>query len=176
MKPFAGESPLRGAPRLFCFHRGGEELSGYPLTCPHCGGVVKTYRNPFPTVDLILMDAAGEGVYLIERKNEPHGWALPGGFVDYGESLEDAARREGEEETNLRIELLGQVGAYGNPGRDPRFHTITVVYAAVGKGEARAKDDARAIRFHRWESLPDEMAFDHRGILDDYLRTGQKKK
>ena len=146
-------------------------MSGHRLTCPHCGGEVKEYRNPFPTVDLILMDAGKSGVYLIERKNEPHGWALPGGFVDYGESLEDAARREGSEETSLRIELLGQVGAYGDPGRDPRFHTVTVVYAAAGEGEPKARDDARAIRFFPWDDLPAEMAFDHRKILDDFLRT-----
>jgi 8-oxo-dGTP diphosphatase len=135
---------------------------------------VKAYRNPFPTVDLILMDAEREGIFLIQRKNEPHGWALPGGFVDYGESLEDAARREGREETSLQIELLEQVGAYGDPGRDPRFHTVTVVYAAIGRGEAEARDDAGTIRFFRWSALPGEMAFDHRKILDDYRREGER--
>jgi len=140
------------------------------VRCPRCGAEVERRRNPFPTVDLILMDAGRSGVFLVERKNPPHGWALPGGFVEWGESLEEAARREGEEETSLRIRVEEQFRAYGDPDRDPRFHTITVVFAAVGTGDARGADDARSVRFFRWEELPEKMAFDHRGILGEFLR------
>jgi ADP-ribose pyrophosphatase YjhB (NUDIX family) len=140
------------------------------IRCPHCGNEVERRRNPFPTVDLILMDAGRTGVFLIERGNPPPGWALPGGFVEWGESLEEAARREGEEETSLRVEIEGQFRAYGDPDRDPRFHTITVVYTAVGTGVARGADDARSVRFFRWKELPEKMAFDHRRILEEFLR------
>ncbi|MFH1679514.1 MAG: NUDIX hydrolase [Candidatus Eisenbacteria bacterium] len=146
-------------------------MSRATVRCPSCGIEVDKYRNPFPTVDLILMDQAGSGVYLVERKNPPPGWALPGGFVEWGESLEDAARREGEEETSLVVELSGQFRAYGDPDRDPRFHTITVVFAAHGAGEARGRDDARSARFFRWDELPERMAFDHRRILEEFRRS-----
>ncbi|MBN1826951.1 MAG: NUDIX hydrolase [Candidatus Eisenbacteria bacterium] len=137
--------------------------------CPHCGGEVERYRNPFPTVDLILMDQNETGLWLVERRNPPKGWALPGGFVDYGEDLPEAAAREGREETNLEVEILGQFRAYGDPGRDPRFHTVTVVYAAHGRGEAKGGDDALRARFFLWGALPETMAFDHREIIADWL-------
>jgi ADP-ribose pyrophosphatase YjhB (NUDIX family) len=130
------------------------------------------FRNPFPAVDVIIEIMDGRerrGIVLIERKNPPHGWALPGGFVDYGETLEAAAVREAREETSLGVELLGQLGAYSDPSRDPRFHTISTVFVARAKGLPRGADDARAaIVFDpRDRSLP--LAFDHRRILDDYL-------
>lgn len=124
-------------------------------------------RNPVPTVDIII-DHAG-GIVLIERKNPPHGWALPGGFIDYGESAEHAAVREAREETGLELSELRQFHVYSDPKRDCRLHTMTTVFTAVGSGEAAAADDAASLRIFRVDELPDEMAFDHRSILEDYL-------
>lgn len=124
-------------------------------------------RNPVPTVDIIIEH--GGGIVLIERRNPPPGWALPGGFIDYGESAEDAAVREAMEETNLRLEGLRQFHVYSDPRRDCRMHTITTVFAARGVGEARAADDARTVRVFAPGEIPGEMAFDHRAILEDYL-------
>ena len=137
------------------------------LQCPHCGEVIKTYRNPFPTVDVIITMAGG--IVLIRRKNPPYGWALPGGFVDYGESLEAAAVREAKEETSLDIELISQMGAYSEPGRDPRYHTISYVFIARGKGEPKAEDDASEIGIFDRTSLPKDLAFDHGRIIGDYF-------
>ena len=124
-------------------------------------------RNPIPTVDLII--EYNEGIILIERKNPPYGWALPGGFVDYGETLESAARREAKEETGLNIELIRQFHAYSDPKRDPRHHTITIVFLAKSTGEPKAGDDAKEIGIFSEKSLPDKIAFDHRDILTDYF-------
>ncbi len=106
----------------------------------------RRYRNPFPTVDIIIeiRDARGrEGIVLIERKNPPPGWALPGGFVEYGESLETAAVREAWEETSLRVRLVEQLGTYSDPARDPRRHTISTVFIARAEGTPAARDDAK---------------------------------
>lgn len=138
------------------------------LSCPSCGGKVKQYRNPLPTVDIII-EIAG-GIVLIERKNEPLGWAIPGGFVDYGERLEAAAAREAKEETSLDVDNLRLVGCYSDPCRDRRHHTISTVYAATGHGTPQAADDAATLRVFPLDSLPDVLCFDHRKILDDYLR------
>jgi ADP-ribose pyrophosphatase YjhB (NUDIX family) len=130
------------------------------------------YRNPFPTVDIIIEIMAGRrrrGVVLIERKNPPPGWALPGGFVDYGETLEAAAIREAREETSLDVELLGQLGAYSDPARDPRFHTISTVFLARARGEPRGADDAKSAIVFDPHDRTRRLAFDHRRILDDYL-------
>jgi len=140
------------------------------LVCPHCGHVVEKYRNPFPTVDIIIEMEAG-GIVLIKRKNPPFGWALPGGFVDYGESLEVAARREAMEETSLEVELLYQLGAYSDPTRDPRHHTISVVFVASAEGTPSAHDDAQETGIFDQDSLPTPLAFDHTRILEDYFRT-----
>ena len=137
------------------------------LLCPHCGKIVKAYRNPFPTVDIIIeMD---EGIVLIKRKNPPFGWALPGGFVDYGESLQASAVREAKEETSLDVTLVSEFGAYSEPDRDPRMHTITVVFIAKAEGEPQAADDAAEIGIFYKDTLPKKLAFDHGSILQDYF-------
>ena len=124
-------------------------------------------RNPIPTIDLII--EYNKGIILINRKNPPEGWALPGGFVDYGESLEAAAVREAKEETGLEVELLRQFHAYSDPKRDPRHHTITIVFIAKAKGKAIAGDDAKEIGLFNKDTLPDQLAFDHRDIINDYF-------
>lgn len=125
------------------------------------------YRQPFVTVDVIIEYKGG--IVLIKRKNPPEGWALPGGFVDYGESLERAAEREAKEETGLDIELIRQFHTYSEPDRDPRHHTITTVFIAQGKGLLRSGDDAKEAAVFRKEDLPEEIAFDHKRILNDYF-------
>lgn len=124
-------------------------------------------KNPLPTVDIII-ECKG-GIVLIKRKNPPHGWALPGGFVDYGESLEEAAAREAREETGLEVELIRQFHAYSDPSRDTRFHTITVVFIARAEGTPSAGDDAGKVGIFFRDKLPDQIAFDHRNILMDYF-------
>jgi len=127
---------------------------------------MQKHRNPLPTVDIII--ELGGGVVLIRRRNEPVGWAIPGGFVDYGESLEDAARREAREETGLEVTLKRQMHTYSDPGRDKRFHTITTVYVASGEGSLSAGDDAGEAAVFTREALPHDIVFDHRAILEDY--------
>lgn len=137
--------------------------------CPQCGHRSRRYRNPVPTVDIII-ELQDQGLVLIERGQPPWGWALPGGFVEYGESLEVAARREAREETGLTVELLGQFHTYSDPGRDPRQHTITTVYVAWAQGSPQAASDARALAVFAPEQLPEVLAFDHARILADYLQ------
>ena len=139
------------------------------LTCPHCGKGVEKYRNPFPTVDIIIEMEKGK-IVLIKRKNPPFGWALPGGFVDYGESLDAAAVREAREETSLTVEIQCQLGAYSDPARDPRQHTISVVFVAKASGVPVAADDAEDVGVYERNSLPDNLAFDHEKILQDYFK------
>lgn len=124
------------------------------------------YRNPSPTVDIII-ELPDDKIVLIERRNPPPGYALPGGFVDYGESLEDAAVREAREETGLDVEIVRQFHTYSDPSRDPRKHTITTVFIARADGTPRAGDDAAAILLADRDSLP-KMAFDHNRIVLDY--------
>lgn len=126
------------------------------------------HRNPLPTVDIII-ELKG-GIVLIERKNPPPGWAIPGGFVDEGESLEDAARREALEETSLRVRLKCQLHAYSDPKRDPRFHTVSVVFVAEAEGTPRAEDDAKNVAVFSEADIPKNLAFDHARILSDYFR------
>ena len=139
-----------------------------PLICPHCRSVVSPYRNPIPTVDIII-EIEDRGIVLIKRKNPPPGWALPGGFVDYGESLEEAALREAREETGLAVNLIGQFRAYSAPDRDPRQHTITNVFLAWADDEPRGLDDAAQAGVFPAEHPPSPLAFDHARILKDYL-------
>ncbi len=135
--------------------------------CPDCGHKFCRYRNPVPTVDIII--AYQGGIVLIERKNPPPGWALPGGFVDYGESLEAAAVREALEETSLEVELTGQFHTYSDPARDLRQHTISTVFTAIGRGRLKAGDDAGKAAVYTRENLPENIAFDHRQIISDYF-------
>lgn len=124
--------------------------------------------GPYVTVDIII-ECQG-GIVLIDRSNPPYGLALPGGFVDYGESLEEAAIREAKEETNLELVDLRQFHTYSHPGRDPRFHTVSTVFIAEGQGEPRAGDDAGDLRIVRYEDLLElEYAFDHKEIIEEYL-------
>src|SRR5262245_9283779 len=125
-------------------------------------------ETPLLTVDIVieLHDRPGRPIVLIERKHEPLGWALPGGFVDIGESVEDAAVREAAEETNLRIELVQLLGVYSHPKRDPPGHTESVVFAAAGTPQAM--DDAAALKTYAVTELPTALAFDHAKILADY--------
>lgn len=125
------------------------------------------FRNPLPTVDIIIEVGDG-GIVLIRRKNPPYGWALPGGYVDYGESLEEAAVREAREETSLDITLIHQLHTYSDPARDPRGHTISTVFVAKATGEPRPRDDAEEVRIFKIEDLPKDLAFDHHKILNDY--------
>lgn len=138
--------------------------------CPHCGRQIATYEHPCPTVDIII-EMAGGGIILIKRKNPPFGWALPGGFVDYGESLENAAIREAREETSLAITLVSQFHTYSDPERDPRRHTISTVYLAKAQGEPLAADDAADIGIFSKDNLPQPLAFDHEKILRDYFNS-----
>ncbi len=130
-----------------------------------------THRNPVPTVDTII-EVPG-GIVLIERRFAPHGWALPGGFVDYGETLEAAAIREAREETGLVVTLLEQFYSYSDPVRDPRHHTIGTVFIGRAAGTPRAGDDAAAAAVFTRDTLPQPLAFDHRQILEDYFRYRQ---
>ncbi len=128
------------------------------------------YRNPAPTVDIIieLIDQSQRPIVLIERKNPPHGWAIPGGFVDYGESVQTAAIREAKEETRLQVKLTEQFHVYSEPDRDPRQHTLSVVLLGTATGKPQAADDAKEVRvFELWE-IPSNLCFDHDQIMKDY--------
>ena len=130
-------------------------------------------RTPLLAVDAIieLIDRPGRPIVLIERKHPPLGWALPGGFVDVGETVEAAVVREAAEETGLGIMLVRLLGVYSDPARDPRGHSVSVVYVAAAKGDPRAQDDAKAVRVVAPEELPSALAFDHARILADYVAT-----
>ncbi len=136
------------------------------MHCPSCGTALRIFKNPTPTVDIIIETEGG--VVLIERKNPPYGWALPGGFVDYGEAFEDAARREAAEETGLAVTLRLQFHTYSDPKRDARQHTASTVFIATATGHPVAADDAsQAAICHRGNLPP--LVFDHERILRDYF-------
>ena len=139
---------------------------------------MKKCTNPVPTVDIIIeikREDGREGIILIKRKNPPSGWALPGGFVDYGESLEHAAVREAREEISLDVQLIRQFHTYSDPNRDPRQHTISTVYIASASGNPRARDDAQEIRVLTEEEIDFPLAFDHEQILNDYFAYKSKE-
>lgn len=131
------------------------------------GGSASRYRQPKLTVDLIIL--IDGGVVLIERKHAPIGWALPGGFVDYGETLEAAAAREAIEETGLTVTRIRQFGAYSEPSRDPRGHTVSMVFTGTARGTPVGADDASRARVFPLDALP-HLVFDHQQILADYVR------
>ena len=133
-------------------------------------------KVPRVAVDVII-DMEEGGIVLIQRKNPPPGWALPGGFVDYGESLEEAAVREAKEETTLDVRLREQFHTYSDPARDPRHHTISTVFIAAARGIPEGRDDALRARRFTEQALPADLAFDHGTILRDYFtykRNGQR--
>ena len=140
-----------------------------PAACTH------EYRNPTPTVDVVI--EIDGGVVFIERQNPPHGWALPGGFVDEGESLSTAAVREAREETCLSVTLEEQFFCYSDPARDPRQHTLSVVFIGRATGQPRAADDAKRVQVFPADAPPSPLVFDHARILSDYVhyrRTGER--
>ncbi|SFC97474.1 8-oxo-dGTP diphosphatase [Thiohalospira halophila DSM 15071] len=127
-------------------------------------------ETPNLAADCIIevTDREGPAIVLIERRNEPAGWALPGGFVDVGETVEAAAVREAAEETGLAVTLEGLLGLYSAPDRDPRGHTVSAVYIARATGEPEGRDDARAAAVVDPRHPPRPLAFDHDRILADY--------
>ncbi len=134
----------------------------------------KLQKGPFSTVDAII--EIDDGIVVIQRSNPPFGYALPGGFVDYGESLEDAVRREAKEETGLELTEIKQFHTYSEPDRDPRFHTIGTVYIAKAKGTPRAGDDAAGLKVVNLSDINKlEFAFDHKKIIQDYIKYRQER-
>ena len=127
--------------------------------------------TPLLTVDIIIemCDRPGRPIVLIERKFPPFGWALPGGFVDVGERLEQAAMREAKEETALEVELVSLLGCYSDPSRDARGYTVSAVYIASAGGQPQALDDAANLQLYAPQECP-PLAFDHALIIKDYLR------
>lgn len=129
----------------------------------------KQGHYPIPTADIII--EVNKGFILIERENPPFGWAIPGGFVNYDESLEETAVREAKEETGMKLKNLRQLHTYSKPGRDPRFHTISTVFIAEGVGKPKASSDAKNLKIFTKDNLPQDIVFDHKVIIEDYLKT-----
>lgn len=128
------------------------------------------YKNPTPTVDVLIeLEGRPGTVVLIARRNEPQGWAIPGGFVDEGEFLADAAVREAKEETALDVELHELFHCYSDPARDARSHTVSTVFLARARGEPTGGDDAADARVFALDALPRPIVFDHATILADYI-------
>lgn len=147
------------------------------IECPHCHEAIEVYANPSPTVDVIIYDKE-RGIVIIRRANEPHGYALPGGFVDEGEQAEKAAVREMQEETGLDVHLDGLLGVYSGPHRDPRKHTFGAVF--VGKTSnpeaLKAGDDAAGAAWYKLAALPAPIVFDHARIIADFMAYLQGKR
>lgn len=148
------------------------------VVCPHCGKPYSCFRNPAPTADVIIYEP-GRGVVIIRRRHAPIGFALPGGFIDEGEQAEEAAVREMREETGLDVELTGLLGVYSRPKRDPRQHTLTVVFTgrAHNPDAICAGDDAAQAAFYPMDALPQPLVFDHAEILEHFRQAlaGQRQ-
>ena len=142
------------------------------MKCPRCNEQIEVYRNPVPTVDIII--EIRDKIVLIERKNDPLGWALPGGFVDYGESFEVAAVREAAEETGLKVGNLRQFHTYSDPSRDKRQHTSSTVFIGSATGAPEGRDDAKQAGLFDESDLPD-LVFDHGQILADYYKAKKER-
>jgi 8-oxo-dGTP diphosphatase len=139
------------------------------------GGNPLADRNPLPTADVVI--EVGDRVVLVRRKNPPPGWAIPGGFVEVGETVEAAAVREAFEETGLRVTLTALLGVYSDPARDPRHHTISTVYVGRAEGAPLGGDDAAEARLFGEDDLPSPFAFDHAKVIADYFhykKTGRR--
>lgn len=137
------------------------------------------YRNPTPTVDIIITRNDGREIVLIKRKNPPVGWAIPGGFVDEGEWVENAAIREAKEETELDVVLDELFYVYSDPTRDPRQHNMSTVFTAHAVGEPKGSDDAAEAQYYNIDDLPTPLCFDHATIIEDYkhyLKTGERRQ
>ncbi len=160
---------------LFCNQR---DIKKFKETFnSHQGYILrKISRIPIPTVDAII-PISGSKILLIRRKNPPFGWALPGGFLEYNESLEDCVRREVEEETGLKVKELMQFHTYSKPGRDPRFHTVSTVFVVKTEGTPQAGSDARDFGIFPLDALPpkNNFAFDHWQIINDWIKSGGNK-
>jgi len=128
----------------------------------------KTFKNPYPAADTII--SIEGGVVMVYRKNPPSGWAIPGGFINCGESAEEAAVREAKEETGLDIDHLALFGVFSDTERDPRFHTISIVYTGKGRGTPKSGDDASKVAIFSKNDLPGDIAFDHKKILNQYFK------
>ena len=133
----------------------------------------RTEKRPWLAVDAIIN--FDSGIVLVKRKNPPYGWALPGGFVEYGETVEEAVVREVREETGLDLQKIELLGVYSDPERDPRGHTVSVCFSAEGTGKLQAASDAAAVKLYELDALP-ELAFDHRQIIDDYISDKRRTK
>ena len=145
-------------------------MSGAMTNCPHCRHEPPLFRNPAPTVDIVIYEE-NQGLVLVRRSHEPQGYALPGGFIDYGETAEHAAVREALEETHLRVQLTGLLGVYSHPARDPRSHTMSTVYVAKAADlhKLQGGDDAAEAAFFPLVSLP-PLVFDHEAIIQDFIK------
>jgi ADP-ribose pyrophosphatase YjhB (NUDIX family) len=138
------------------------------LRCAACGTVLPDLPFPIPTVDAII-EVGHRRIVMIQRKYPPPGWALPGGFVDAGETLEEACVREAIEETGLHIRDLRQLHTYSDPKRDPRRHVISTIFVARAEGEPRAGDDAGDAKIFSLDEIPKPLAFDHEQILKEFV-------
>lgn len=145
-------------------------MSKVIFRCPQCDAELTKDAAPLPTVDMVIY-SEGCGIVLVKRRYPPLGWALPGGFVDYGEKVEDAAVREALEETCLHVPVSGLVGVFSDPARDPRKHTISTVFwgSPNNPEDIKGSDDAAEARFFRLNKLPDQIVFDHKQIIECFI-------
>ncbi|MGC8705846.1 argininosuccinate lyase [Desulfurella multipotens] len=171
-KSFGGTSRANVLEQIEEALKSFDEKSSHVDLCPRCSYPIKIYKNPSLTVDCII--EKDNKVLLINRKNYPFGFALPGGFVNYGESVEQAVIREVKEETSLDIVEPKLFGVYSDPERDPRSHTVSVVFYAKASGTPKASDDAEDLGFFDLDNLPEHIVFDHLKILKDYYEFRKK--